>query len=149
MSTIRFQLHGIQFKKENGFEIYFPNHTIFSLIIGFHLGRHLGYIEMLNDARVASLGFLKDNICTTRINKEKKFKIKFQVLLKFAQILPDYYRLLHENQLTVMCTTRGERRFISIRCQKECVESKLVISCRMMHHWSKAYRGFKSYEHFH
>ena len=36
---------------------------------------------MLNDARVASLGFFKDNICTTRINKEKKFKIKFQVLL--------------------------------------------------------------------
>ena len=39
---------------------------------------------------MASLGFFKDNICTTRINKEKKFKIKFQVLLKFAQILPDY-----------------------------------------------------------
>ena len=45
---------------------------------------------MLNDARVASLGFFKDNVCTARINKEKKFKIKFQVLLKFAQILPDY-----------------------------------------------------------
>ena len=36
--------------------------------------RHLEYIEMLNDARVASLGFFKDNICTTRINKEKKFQ---------------------------------------------------------------------------
>ena len=58
-------------------------------MIGRHLGRHLEYIEMLHDARVASLGFFKDNICTTRINKEKKFKIKFQVLLKFAQILPD------------------------------------------------------------
>ena len=46
---------------------------------------------MLNDAKVASLGFFKDNVCTTRINKEKKFKIKFQVLLKFAQFLPDYY----------------------------------------------------------
>ena len=89
MSTIRFQLHGIQFKKENGFETYFPYHTIFSLIIGFHLGRHLGYIETLNDARVASLGFAKDNVCTTRINKEKNFKIKFQVLLKFTQILPE------------------------------------------------------------
>ena len=44
---------------------------------------------MLNDAGVASLGFFKDNVCTTRINKEKKFKIKFQVLLKIAQILPD------------------------------------------------------------
>ena len=90
MFTIRFQIHSIQFKKENGFETYFPNHTIFSLIIGFHLGRLLGYIEIFNDARVASLGFFKDNICTTRINKEKKFKIKFQVLQKFAQILPDY-----------------------------------------------------------
>ena len=29
------------------------------------------------------------------------------------------------NQLTVMCLTRGERRLISIRCQKECEESKL------------------------
>ena len=64
--------------------------TLFLLIIGFHLGRHLGYIEMLNDARVASLGFFKNNVFTTRINKEKNFKIKFQVLLKFAQILPDY-----------------------------------------------------------
>ena len=45
---------------------------------------------MLNDARVASLGFFKDNVCTTRINKEKKFKTKFQVPLKFARILPDY-----------------------------------------------------------
>ena len=58
--------------------------------IGRHLGRHLEYIEMLNVARVASLRFFKDNICTTRIHKEKKFKIKFQVLLKFAQNLPDY-----------------------------------------------------------
>ena len=61
----------------------------FLLIIGRHLGRHLEYIEMLNDARVASLGFFKDNIYTTRIHKEKKFKIKFQVLIKFAQNLPD------------------------------------------------------------
>ena len=64
---------------------------MFSLIIGLHLGRHLGYIEMLNDARVASLGFFKDIVCITRINKEKKFKIKFQVLLNFAQILPEYH----------------------------------------------------------
>ena len=45
---------------------------------------------MLNDARVASLGFFKDHVCSTRIYKEKKFKIEFQVLLKFAQIPPDY-----------------------------------------------------------
>ena len=81
--------------------------TIFSLIIGFHLGRHLGYIEMLNDARVASLGFFKDNICTTRINKEKKFKIKFQVLLKFAQILLDYLvqQMLHQIKAQQFYTT--------------------------------------------
>ena len=91
MSTIRFQLHSVHFKKENGFETYFPHQTIFSLIICFHLGGHLGKIEMLNDARVASLAFFTDNVCTTRINKEKNFKIKFQVLLKFAQTLPDYY----------------------------------------------------------
>ena len=81
----------MQFKRENGFETYFPYQAIFSLIIGFHLGHHLGYIEMLNDAGVASLEFVKDNVCTTRINKEKNFKIKFQVLLKFTQILPDYF----------------------------------------------------------
>ena len=49
----------------------FPYHTFFSLIVGLHLGRHLGYIEILNDTRMASLGFFKDNICTSRINKEK------------------------------------------------------------------------------
>ena len=76
---------------------------MFSLIIGLHLGRHLGYIEMLNDARVASLGFFMDNVCTTRINKEKKFKIKFQVLLKFAQILPDYLLNVTDNKyLTIL-----------------------------------------------
>ena len=85
--SVRFQLHS---KKENGFETLFSVSHNFSLIIVLHLGRHLGYIEMLNDARMASLGFSKDNVCTTRINKEKKFKIKFQVPLKFARILPDY-----------------------------------------------------------
>ena len=69
---------------------HFSLSHIFYLIIGLHIGRHLEYVKMLNDARVASLGFFKDNICTNRINKEKKFKTKFQVLLKFARILPDY-----------------------------------------------------------
>ena len=54
---------------------------------------------MLNDAKVASLGFFKDNTCITRINKEKKFKIKFQVLLKLARILLDYYTLLAQGLL--------------------------------------------------
>ena len=57
---------------------------------------------MLNDARVASLGLFKDNICTTRINKEKKFKTKFQVLLKFAQILLDYNNIRHIRKLITL-----------------------------------------------
>ena len=48
-----------------------------------HLGRHLDYLKTLNDARVASVGFIKANASTTRINKEKNFKIKFQVILVF------------------------------------------------------------------
>ena len=48
--------------------------------------------------------------------------------------------------LTLMCMTLVERRIISIWCQKECAESKLVILCRIMHNWIKML--FKSYEHF-
>ena len=48
-----------------------------------HLGRHLKYFKTLNDARVASVGFIKYNASTKRINKEKNFKIKFQVILGF------------------------------------------------------------------
>ena len=36
-----------------------------------HLGRHLEYFKTLNDARVTSVGFIKYNASTTRINKEK------------------------------------------------------------------------------
>ena len=50
-----------------------------------HLGHHLEYFKTLNDARVASVGFIKYNASTTRINKEKNFKIKFQVILVFYQ----------------------------------------------------------------
>ena len=39
-----------------------------------HLGRHLEYFRTLNDARVASVGFIKYNDSTTRINKEKNLK---------------------------------------------------------------------------
>ena len=53
-----------------------------------HLGRHLEYFKTLNDARVASVGFIKYNASTTRINKEKNFKIKFQVILVFYQTNP-------------------------------------------------------------
>ena len=41
------------------------------------------------------------------------------------------------NQLTVMCTTRGERRSIGFRCHKACMKSKLIISCRIMHNLIK------------
>ena len=37
-----------------------------------HFGRHLEYFKTLNDARVASVGSMKYNASTTRINKEKK-----------------------------------------------------------------------------
>ena len=46
-----------------------------------HLGSHLEYFKLLNDARVASLGFIKYDAPRTRINKEKNFKIKFHVIL--------------------------------------------------------------------
>ena len=36
-----------------------------------HLGRHHEYFKTLNDARVASVGFIKYNASTTKINKEK------------------------------------------------------------------------------
>ena len=70
MSLIRFNLHSKHFRKENRFETFFLYHTFYSLMIG-HLGRHLGYIKMLNDARVASLGLFLENVYTNRINKEK------------------------------------------------------------------------------
>ena len=52
-----------------------------------HLGCHLEYCKMLNDARVASVGFIKYNASTTRINKEKNFKMKFQVILVFYRTI--------------------------------------------------------------
>ena len=66
--------------------------------------------------------------------------------LPLPTCVPSFKKLskcIHEsNQLTIMCKTRGERRLISIRYQKECMESKLVnlvISCRMMHNLVKIY----------
>ena len=52
-----------------------------------HLGRHLEYFKTLNDAKVASLAFIKYNAPTTRIIKEKNFKIKFQVILVFYRTI--------------------------------------------------------------
>ena len=46
------------------------------------------------------------------------------------------------NQLTVMCTTLGERRLIGFRCHKACMKSKLIISCRMMHNLIKRFKSY-------
>ena len=62
-------------------------------------GRHLEYCKTLNDARVASVGFIKYNASTTRINNENNFKIKFQVILVF------YQTILIDFSLTVKATT--------------------------------------------
>ena len=59
---------------------------LWSLIDG-HFGRHLEYFKTLNDARVASVGFIKYNTSTTWINKEINFKIKFQVILVFYRTM--------------------------------------------------------------
>ena len=59
---------------------------------------------MLNDARVALLGIFKDIVCTTRINKEKKFEIKFQVLLnspKFCRTKEGTYHLYKFTKINI------------------------------------------------
>ena len=63
--------------------IEFVGHIGLRSLTDGHLRRHLEYFKTLNDARVASVGFIKYNASTARINKEKNFKIKFQVILVF------------------------------------------------------------------
>ena len=64
--------------------IEYIGHIGLMSLTGGHLGHHLEYFRTFNDARVASVGFIKYNASTTRINKEKNnFKIKFQVILVF------------------------------------------------------------------
>ena len=42
----------------------YPNWTaLIFTISGFHLGYHLEYIKMLNDAKVESLGLFKGKVC--------------------------------------------------------------------------------------
>ena len=56
-----------------------------------HFGRHLEYFKTLNDAKGASVGFIKYNASTTRINMiEENFKIKFQVILVFYRTILSY-----------------------------------------------------------
>ena len=49
------------------------------------------------------------------------------------------------NQLTVMCTTRGERRLTGFRCQNAWMKSKLIFSCRMMHNLIKWVMSYFTY----
>ena len=75
--------------------IEYVGHTGLRSLTDGHFGRHLEYFKTLNDARVASVGFIKYNASTTRINKEKNFKIKFQVILFFYQTIPDKRETQH------------------------------------------------------
>ena len=64
-----------------------------------HLGRHLEYFKTLNDARVASVGFINYNASTTRINQEKNFKFKFQVILVFYQTSIPFCRSIYVSKV--------------------------------------------------
>ena len=76
-----------------------------------------------------------------------------KALNRLCRCLDRHKSSLSENSsksTDIMCTTYGECRLISIRRQKECVDSKLVISCRMMHNFLSKYKmWFKSFKHFH
>ena len=54
--------------------IVYAGHISLRSLADGHLGRHLEYFKTLNDARVASVGFIKYNASTTRINKVKTLK---------------------------------------------------------------------------
>ena len=81
--------------------IEYVGHIGLRSLTGSHLGRHLEYFKTLNDARVASVGFIKYNASTTRINKEKNFKIKFQVILVFYRTTNAKLPTLPESSIAV------------------------------------------------
>ena len=86
-----------------------------------HLGRHLEYFKTLNDARVASVGFIKYNASTTRINKEKNFKIKFQVILVFYQTKQACTLIKHSvTKFSVISSIQYTLPFITSFFLKEC-----------------------------
>ena len=72
--------------------IKYVGHKGLRILTDCHLGRHLENFKTLNDARVASVGFINYNASTTRINKEKNFKIKFQIILIFHWTIMYYIR---------------------------------------------------------
>ena len=57
-----------------------------------HLGRHLEFLNTLNDDRLSSSRILNGNVLPTRIHQEKNFIPDFQVHRKYAIFVPDYYR---------------------------------------------------------
>ena len=67
--------------------IEYVDHVGLRSLTGGYLGRHLEYFKTLNDARVASVGIIKYNASAIRINKEKTFKIKLQVILVFNRTI--------------------------------------------------------------
>ena len=67
--------------------IEYGGHICLRSLTDGHFERHLEYFKTFNDARVASVGFIKYNASTTRINKEKYFQIKFQVIPVFHRTI--------------------------------------------------------------
>ena len=84
--------------------IEYVGHISFRCLTDGHLGRHLEYFKTLNDARVASVGFIKYNASTTRINKEKHFKIKFQVILLFYRTTLNCLKKFKSVQIILLIT---------------------------------------------
>ena len=72
------------------------------------------------------------------------FQITYEVILRLCERPRNrfkHFMIKKINQLTVMCTTRGERRLIGFWCQKACMKSKFIISYRMMHNLIKRFRS--------
>ena len=56
-----------------------------------HLGRHLEFLKTLNDDRLSSSRILNGNVLPTIIHHKKNFIPDFQVHLKYAIFVPDYF----------------------------------------------------------
>ena len=100
--------------------IEYVGHIGLSSLTDGHLGRHLEYFKTLNDARVASVGFIKYNASTTRINKEKNFKIKFQVIQVFYRT--NILDFIEVDLSFLLFMFRVCNAFLSVHCS-------LVVTC--------------------
>ena len=81
----------------------------------------------------ATLQESEQDSCANRIEHNIILFISFKACNIVHTYKYQVVTILHTNIKTTICTTRCEHRLISVRCQKKCVESALVISCRMMH----------------